>query len=175
MSASWLNLGFASQYAPPPVRTMTPEVMTQNVGLSGANTARYMRTDGADTINRIRVRVGTSSGDISVAVYASTTSSGAPVPGARLATSGAVACPASGDATIVIDDTVVVPNGSWMGLSADNTSATFLSGPSGAAGSSMGSGRLLGSSTATHPLPDPGNALSTGVLGRHFAMIGVLA
>lgn len=128
---------------------------------------------GGGTIAKIALSIGVSSGNISVAAYPNVGAGVAAVPGARLATSGAVACPAAGWAEVSLGASVEVAQGSWFALTADNTTATFLS--SGAAnpnGNSFGLGQMLREGAA-HPAPaNPGGSLAA-LTGRTWALQGV--
>lgn len=98
---------------------------TSLAGVGAANRALFARTANGGTITGITIEVGTSSGNISVAVYRNTGSGSAARPGTRVATSGAVACPATGAQTVALGSTVTVQPGDWLALSADNNTATF--------------------------------------------------
>lgn len=89
--------------------------------------AVYVRLVGAGTFANVAIRVGTASGNICAGVYLDTIVGGVHQPGARVATTGSVACPASGSATIALDGSVTVTHGShWFAFSADNVTATFV-------------------------------------------------
>lgn len=115
----------------------------------------------AATITGVRIVVGTSSGNISVGLYNSSL--------ARVATSGAVACPASGLANVNFTGNYSASAGRfYIGLSCDNNTATFgfnQQVTSGVAGPFDG----LFMATA-HPLPDPfvsgGSISAPAILAR---------
>lgn len=91
------------------------------------------------TINRARIRVANNSGNISVAIYnqAGTT---------RLSTSGAIACPAIGNADVTLSEVTLDKGVYFVGMSADNTAATF---------SMNNFARVLGAAAtaSAHPAP----------------------
>ena len=103
-----------------------------NAGAAGAwpvaNAARFVRAFAAGTITKVGLHVGTASGNVSVAVFRSGGAGRLARPtGAPVAASGAVACPAAGYAEIALGSAVKVEAGDWIGLSCDNTTATFMS------------------------------------------------
>lgn len=96
--------------------------------------------DAAMTIGALRLLVGTSSGNISVAVYNADGTS-------RLGTSGAVPCPAAGFASVALTSNVTLNAGTkyLFAISADNTTATF-----GGITNYAPGGSLI---TSAHPCP----------------------
>lgn len=91
-----------------------------------ANRCLFVRTLNGGTISKVRIEVGTSSGNISVAAYQNTGVGVLATPtGAPLSTSGAVACPASGAADVALGAAVSLAPGDWLALSCDNITATF--------------------------------------------------
>lgn len=117
---------------------------------SAANDARYTRVLVGGPISNIGFHVSVSSGNICVAVYRNNGSGRSAVPGTRLATSGAVACPGAGFQTISLGGTVTVQRGDWIALSCDNTTAAFTM------VSGIDSDLYLGFScrqSSSHPLP----------------------
>ena len=95
---------------------------------AAANEAVYVRIVGAGTFSSVACRVSTASGNISIGVFADTVVGGVHQPGARVATTGSVTCPASGNASALsLGGSVTVTHGShWFGFVADNTTATFV-------------------------------------------------
>jgi len=69
------------------------------------------------TVNRIKIRIGTSSGNIDVGIYDRD--------GNRVVSTGSIACPAAGYATITIASTVLNPGIYYFAISCDNNTATF--------------------------------------------------
>lgn len=107
------------------VLTVDPRSNQTYVAWPGANRGIYVRVVNGGPISKVAFDVGVSSGNISVAAYRNTGVGKAAVPtGAPLATSGAVACPASGLGEINLDATVHLNAGDWLFLSCDNTTAT---------------------------------------------------
>ena len=91
---------------------------TRSVG--AANRAVYApcSLQAAATITGVRLLVGTQSGNICVGLYDSS--------GSRVATSGSVACPASGLASVSFTGNYSASAGRfYLALAADNTTATF--------------------------------------------------
>lgn len=93
--------------------------------------------------------------NISVAVYRNVGKGGDAKPGVRLATSGAVACPAAGYAEIALDKPVWVHQGDWLAISADGTTGTFQTLLAAGADSDLGKGRQYRQASA-HPLHGSG-------------------
>lgn len=87
----------------------------------------YLRNlGGAATVTAITLQVGTQSGNIDVGIYANTGTGAAARPGARKASSGVIACPASGVQPVTIASTFIAA-GDWFGFYIDNVTATFQS------------------------------------------------
>lgn len=144
---------------------------TDNMAMPSANTAIYARVRDAGPISKIGLRVLTSGGNLSVAVYRNSGSGRNAVPGARIATSGSVAVPAIGYQEIALGSAVWVHQGDWLALSADGTTATFWSLLAAGADSNAGLGRQFRQATA-HPLPTtPSGLVATN--GYTFVLIGV--
>jgi hypothetical protein len=137
-----------------------------------ANRCAYMRVQQGGLISKVGLQVGVSSGNVSVAVYRNSGVGRDAVPGARLATSGAVACPAAGFQEISLGSTVEVRAGDWIGFSCDNITASFIAsstaGPIGTA-SPLHAGRVAFEASA-HPCP----STPTPVAGptRNFVLVG---
>lgn len=153
--------------------SLDPRLTAGASGLSAANVAWYSRASvGGVTISKVAIHVGTSSGNISVAVYANSGSGRSATPGGgRRATSGAVACPAGGYAEVALGASVALNRGDWFALSADNsTAAFFVSGASAVVVTSLTAG-LEYAQTSGHPCPaTPGSLLSRR---GGFAFVGV--
>ena len=118
-----------------------------NRSFGASNRAYYIPcTIPADcTITGARFVVGTQSGNISVGLYAADGTT-------RVATSGAVACPATGSQSVAFSGTYAATAGRfYIGFSVDNNTATFgwnqqvSSGISGPVGSKF--------QETAHPLP----------------------
>lgn len=130
------NIGIVRTY----LSAMPVNSLTLTIG--SPNTTRYFRVVEGGTISKIRLGVGTSSGNISVAVHRSSGRGLTAVPGAQVATSGSIACPASGIQDVALGSTVNVRVGDWLAIGADNTTATFYgvvaTGASGLVGGQAG-------------------------------------
>lgn len=135
--------------------------LAETVG--AANRAIYMPAtlQGSGTINAIQIRVGNSSGSISVGLFDSG--------GVRVATSGGVACPSVGLAEVALTGNYVAsPGRYYLGISVDNNTATF-SRPN--AGGTAGPMTARYQETA-HPLP--GTATFAGV-ANPVSIVGLMA
>ena len=116
------------------------------------------------TVTGVRIRVGTSSGNVCVALYDESFN--------RLATSGSAACPASGLATVNFGSSAAISAGRyWLALSVDNNTATFSRNGDGN-NPAPGNARLQ---NTVFPLPDPAAPSSTegGIFA--FNLIGVVS
>lgn len=129
--------------------------------IGAANRALYLPCviGVACTIIGVKIRVGTQSGNISVGLYSSA--------GSRVATSGAVACPASGVANVAFTASYVATAGRYyLAISCDNVTATFAA-PNPANTAGPGACRFEASA---HPLPATAtmsnDAPALSVLGR---------
>lgn len=122
-----------------------------------ANGAIYLRSRGSALISKIALHVSTQSGNICVGVYRGLGSGRSRVPDARIATSGAVSCPAPGYSEVSLGGSVYITDGDFLALSCDNTTAAFL----GASGnnSSLSLGFSFSQSTA-HVLPSSAASLT---------------
>jgi hypothetical protein len=106
--------------------TCDPRENSATAAFATANHCHYNRVYHGGVISSVRLRVGTSSGNIGVAVYDTTGSGVSAAPGTRVATSGSVACPASGLADVSLGGSVTLGHGThWFALSCSNTTATF--------------------------------------------------
>lgn len=147
-------------------RSFDPRITSTLTALSNANDVVYHRAKGAKAgATGLYVYVGTSSGNISVAVFANNGSAtlAARPSGNRKATSGAVACPAGNDFTFVpFLASTDIAIGDWLALSCDNTTATFLrSSPGGVKGLGVCYREATG-----HPAPSSVGTLADSV--RYF-------
>lgn len=154
------GLSLAGAHGQVPASTYAP-LHYSGVGALGAiNDCHYLRVTAGVTpaATGIRVHIGTSSGNIAVAVYAD---NGAGAPGTRLAASGSVASPGTGPRTIALGSTLDVYPGMWIALAADNTTVTFgYAGNPGASSSAMGTGFSSIQTTAFPPPASPSGAVS---------------
>lgn len=122
--STWATVGGASGPAIPvpwaliPVTGIVPQGAATSLGAANRGILMPVDVPVDCTIDGVRYRVGTAAGNISVALYSSALS--------RLATSGDVACPASGGATTSFTAPYAATAGRYyVGLSASSNSATF--------------------------------------------------
>jgi hypothetical protein len=116
-----------------------------------ANHCHYNRVYRGGTVSQIRLRVGTSSGNIAVAVFNTTGSGVTAAPSARQQTSGAVVCPASGTVSVALGGSVTVLHGlHWFALSSSTIVATFTHNGTIVAGWTNG---VNAAQSAAHPPP----------------------
>jgi hypothetical protein len=99
----------------------------------GAGTTWVYRVTAGGTISKIRVGVQVSSGNICLQAFQNTGQGLTSGPGALYASSGPVACPATGTADIPLGANITVQVGDWLGFGCDNATATFA-GVTGAGG-----------------------------------------
>jgi hypothetical protein len=118
-------------------------ITSSAVAFHGAGYTYYYRVRGGTRrINRINFQVGTSSGNIAIAVYRgntqTTATTGYPsgysnatyIPVVRVFTTGSIPCPAAGYQTLNIGTYlaalyVTIGEGDWIAIACDNTTATF--------------------------------------------------
>jgi parallel beta-helix repeat protein len=150
------------------VRTVVPVNNAAAITVGSANTTRFYRVIEGGIITKIRINVSVQSGNIAVAVYANTGLGLAAAPGTRLATTGSIACPATGVQDVSLGSTVTVAIGDWLAIGADNITATFL-GITGAGDGNLSAGQA--GSQATFP-PASGPTITYGN-NRLISLIGV--
>jgi len=105
------------------VGSFDPRMITAALAIP-ANRAYYNRfiVRKARYVTGIRTSVGTASGNICVGIY----SNGTDAPAKLLATSGSVACPASGMRLVALTAGLwLIPGSYWIAIAADNGTATF--------------------------------------------------
>lgn len=138
-----------------------------------ANRAWYARVIGGGTISAIGLHVATSSGNICVGVYSPSGTGRAALPGTQKATSGSVACPSSGFATVALTSSIALDPGDFLALVADNTTATFRQARvTGGGSSNLYAGINYLSTGAEMPLPATAGAM-TAAADRVFALVGI--
>lgn len=151
-----------------------PPWATQATGLitiANASSCWYYRVVGAATISKVKLYVGTSSGNVCVAAYSNTGSGLAAAPGAQLATSGSLACPTgSAVAEVSLGASVALNAGDWLAIACDNTTATF-GGLNGLGGSGLTAG-MVGQQTSAFPCPATPGTISY-LNNRLITLIGV--
>jgi hypothetical protein len=144
---------------------------TDSLPLPAANNSVYQRVREGGTITKVGMQVAVSSGNISVAVYRNSGTARSAVPGTRLATTGAIACPSAGYAEVTLDASATLYAGDWISLSADNGTATFRTLLANVFDSNLGLGRQLRQASA-HPAPSTPASL-IGTIGNTFVLVGV--
>lgn len=149
--------------------TCEPNLATSSASFS-ANTTRFYRVKGAGTITKVGFEVVVQSGNICLSVYSPTGVGRAAKPGARRATSGSVACPASGYAEVALGASVVVNPGDFIGISVDNITASFRT----AGGTPTVTALSDGAAWAGGGFPpaDPAPVV-TSISGRLVILVGV--
>jgi len=134
------------------VYTIDPRGINSTSPLGAANRCIFSRViTGGIEISKIGLEIGVSAGNISVAVYANTGVGRAAKPITRVATSGAVAAPATGYAEVILDAPVTVYPGDWLALSFDDATLS-VNKVSNATGSALNSGFTYRQDSA-HPAP----------------------
>lgn len=103
-------------------------------------------------VDRIGVPVNASAGNIDVGIYADDGTGNAP--GARIVSSGSIACPAAGGALVTIASTDLTPGLYWLAIAASSTSATFAFTGTGSGGAARFAKKFRTQTTAL-PLPNP--------------------
>ena len=136
-SVSWgLHLGAATVDDP-------TRIVSSAVAFHASSYTYYYRVRSNSTnINRINLQVGTSSGNIAIAVYRGNASTSNPyrypngytneeyVPSYRMFTTGSIPCPAAGYQTLNVSTYfspgyIGIREGDWIAIACDNTTATF--------------------------------------------------
>lgn len=126
--------------------------------IGGANRAVYTRLPGTGTISKVYLYVGVQSGNISLSIHEDSGSGVSATPGARLATTGSIACPAVGWYEWSLGSALAVDN-DWVSLACDNTTATFAF--VAQAGGNLAWMRALGYwAGSSMPQPDPASGLN---------------
>lgn len=162
------SVGFPCSVDPMTARPTDVAVVNATV----ASSALFYRVRDGGVISKIAFEVTTSSGNISVGVYANSGQGKAAVPAARKATSGALACPAVGYQEISLGGSVAVAAGEWLAISSDNVTAAFRSVLTAELTSQLGAGRCYKQAGGAHPLPATPGTL-TAITGRAIVLEGV--
>jgi len=109
--------------------TMLTGGASADVGIAGGGSNRqtfHRFMMGYCRASKIRVRIGTASGNVCFSLYEAATPQRVSPDGAVLLYStGSITCPASGMYDIKLPDTFLVGPTTWFGASADNTTATY--------------------------------------------------
>lgn len=151
-------------------RTFLGHATSALTGNGGTSSARYTRFLTGGLCSKIGLQIGTQSGNISVAVYRNSGVGTLAVPGARVATTGAVACPASGYQELSLGATVRIYPGDWLAISADNATATFQTYQSSQL-TQMAAGVSYLQTSGAHPCPATPASLSAATNGAQ--VVGV--
>jgi len=169
----------AELYRPGIIRTSDTVGDPAGKPMSNANQSAWVRWHGTGTITAIGIEVIVSSGNICAAVYSPTNGTGYrdglgrdAKPGVRKATTGSIACPASGYRELSLGGSVDIEAGDWLGFSADNTTATFIMIDDGGGGLVSNTFKGLRYYRGVFTLPDPATPDAAAMLRFPFA-IGV--
>jgi hypothetical protein len=139
-----LNWGFAAPFP--------PMLANNSAAIGFAGRAVFARLMSGGVISKVRFQVTVSAGNISVAAYRNTGIGAAATPGARLAVSSTVACPATGVAEVSLGATVTLLPGDWLAFSTDNaTTAITAAGTAAALSAGVSGSSYLQNSG--HPCP----------------------
>lgn len=149
------NLSAAELYDPLGLGWATNCIEPMN-GTSGTwdtgNRAYFWRLiNGRAGATGIVVGITVSSGNLSFALYQNSGSGTSAVPGTLIVATGSVASPGTGLRTFALGASYDVPPGSWLGMTADNTSVAFSRFFNGIALETISPGQGGYKSTA-HPL-----------------------
>lgn len=160
-----LNLGFPF--------TVDPLMAAVSTGVGSANRTYYHRVIGGGSVSKLGLYVATASGNICASVYANSGTGRAAAPGARLATTGSIACPAVGYQELALGTTITVTSGDfWFALSADNATAAFD--VVSTSGHSIQGRSAWQDSAFPSPTPaTPSNGAGSGGGSRAFCLVGV--
>lgn len=150
--------------------TVPPSFNTGGNSIVSANRRYYMRSIGGGTISKVGLDIATSNGNISVAIYSNTGSGRAAMPGARIATSGSVACPAAGYAEISLGGSYTLQPGDWFSLAADGIIASFWAAFTRVSGSTFSKGVFAKQDSA---FTAPATATPVHEVGPVFILVGV--
>ncbi len=128
--ASWVALG---QQAPPwGVGTMLDPIAarsTDTTTFAGTGAPSiFFRLQAAGSATKVRYKVGVASGNIEFTLHTNTGSGDTAYPGAKIGGTGSVACPAvvaAGNETNFVGGELSWYAGDWLGIAADNVTATL--------------------------------------------------
>jgi hypothetical protein len=133
---------------------------TGNVSVANTAWAIGVSVTQPVTLNGIRLKVAVQSGNIDVGIYNRN--------GVRIASSGSVACPAVGKATVNFGNSAVLttPGVYYLALSSDNITATF---------SASGVDSLIGVNSFASSFPLPSQLVLPGTMGAiAFSLVGIV-
>lgn len=153
--------------------TVDPRLLGNQQTIQLANRTFYFRVTGAGPVSKLGLYVQTSSGNVCLSVYANSGSGRSAAPGARVATTGSIACPALGYAEPSLGSTVAVTHMDfWFALACDNLTAMFASFSSNA-WAVQGLAAWQDSAFPSPSTPTPANGAGGGGGSRLFGLIGV--
>ncbi len=120
------------------------------------------------SIRKVAFQINAASGTFGVAIYTGSSSGITAVPSARVATTGSITVPATGNAIVDLGSTVTgVGQGThWLALSASTTAFQFV-GLTGGTGTTYQAG-LAAAQTTAHPPPDPAVPTATAAVIPEF-------
>jgi hypothetical protein len=143
--------------------------LSSQVANYSANQARFVRVmHGGGSCAHVAIDVGTSSGNISVGFYTNTGTQDSAAPNTLVQSSGAVACPSAGFASVAVTAVAVIQGQHWIAMSCDNTTATFSRAFANTANFCKG---LCTSQATAHPLPASAGTLVT--ISTSMDLVGV--
>lgn len=147
--------------------TFHPMLFAGSTNVGANDRSHYGRVQNGGRITKLGIWVGAQSGNITLAVYRGT--QGRNPPTTRLATTGAVACPAVNYQEVALDVPVNVDSRTdWFAITADNTTATFGRVSASAVDTAMGTGLSYRGTL----LPNPAVSL-TAANRVGFIIVGV--
>lgn len=124
------------------------------------------------TISKIGVHIGTSSGNLMVAVYRGTGTGPARKPGALVQSSGSVASPGTGYREIALGASVLVLPGDYLAASLDNGTITMIVVSAGVTASQIGAPFSYSEDPGSFTMPATATP-NTGH-GQFFRLTGVV-
>ena len=134
-AGNWTHLGGHGR-----VETIDPAIMSGYLAWPAALRAYFYRVQSAAAISALGVDIGVQSGNILAAVYTNNGLQGRnAAPSSLIASTGSLACPAVGKASLSLGGTFGVAAGDWIMLAADNITVKFRTiGAAGVSGGSQG-------------------------------------
>jgi hypothetical protein len=153
--------------------TIDPVIGSEFV-VASANMGRFARVHGNGSVSSLKFRVGTQSGNISVAVYSNSGTGRAALPGTRQRTSGSVACPAAGNASVSVGTALLVTDSDfWFAISVSSATATIAYAYNPSRMFTLLAHGFSCEGSSKHPLPDPAGTMATSG-GKHVNQLPIL-
>lgn len=141
------------------------------VSAGAANRIYYGLTREGGTISKIGLHIGTSSGNLMVAVYRGTGSGLGRKPGDLVQSSGSVASPGTGYREITLGASVDVAAGDYLAVEFDNTTITSIMVNGGVTGNQIGAPFSFHQDPGSFTMPA---TATPGVgQGQFFRLVGV--